>query len=1220
MVSLAMGLVFGLRLAAADPWQEGDGFRFRELDVPTEGHPGFTRLLGDTTGIRFANRIDRERGIDNRNLLSGSGIAAGDVNGDGWCDLYFCRIDGPNALYLNHGQWRFEDITERCGAACPDQDSTGAAFADIDGDGDVDLLVNSLGHGVRAFRNDGAGQFEEITEAAGLASQHGGMSLALADVDGDGDLDLYVVNYRTTTIMDQLKTTFRVSVDEGRPVVVSVNGIPTTHPDLTNRFVVGPTGRIIELAEPDGLYLNDGQGRFREVSFTDGSFLDEDGQPLPEPPYDWGLSAQFQDVNGDRAPDLYVCNDLFSPDRFWINDGQGRFRAIERVALRTTSTFSMGVDFGDLDRDGSVDFMVVDMLGTTHRDRHTQVSTEPPVEWPIGAIENRPQVWRNTLQRNRGDGTFAEVSFYAGVEASNWSWMPLFLDVDLDGFEDLLVPNGQLLDVQNVDMQNRIEQARATRELDSADIRRMVGMFPDFRTPNLLFRNHGDWTFTEMKGQWGFDDVGMSQGTITADLDQDGDLDVVCNNLNEEAGVYRNESPRPRVAVRLVGTAGNPSGVGAKVTLTGGPVPQSEEVIAGGHYLSSAEPLLVFAAGSPDAPLRLEVIWRDGRRSVVSEARPNRLYEIRQDTAPAARPPSPPEPTPLFTDVTERLGGQQHHDDPFDDFLRQPLLARRLSQLGPGVAWHDFDGDGWEDLVIGAGRGEVMGVLRNDGAGGFVALTSELVSRPVSRDQTTVLGLGSMLVVGSSNYEDGSTNGGCLRIFDLARGTSGDSILGESFSVGPLALADVDGDGMLDLFVGGRALPGRYPEPADSLLLRNQGGRLVPDQRFAGLGLVSGAAFTDLDGDGSPELAVACEWGPVRLFRRVDGRFVEITQAAGLADYRGWWTGINSGDFDGDGRLDLVAGNWGLNHPLRRASRDRPQVLLYGDLDESGTIQLVEARYSDEVGGEAPSRGYLAVVQAMPFIQGLIPTFEAYGTSTLDAIYGDALDRARRLEADTLTAMLFLNRGDRFEARPLPKEAQFSPAFGISIADLDGDGDEDLFLSQNFFATALDYPRCDAGRGLVLMGDGTGGLQAMPGQRSGVTVYGEQRGSALADFDHDGRTDLVVTQNGSLTRLFRNERARPGLRVKLLGTRGNPSGIGAVLRMGDANRLGPARELHAGAGYWSSDSPVAVLCFAGTPTRLWVRWPGGAAHEYPLAPGARQISVRPDGTSEIEGR
>lgn len=1193
-------------------WHPETGYRWAEVKPAGKESPGFVLTEPSVTGVAFANMLSQERSITNRNLLSGSGVAAGDIDGDGRCDLFFCGLDHSSVLYRNLGGWKFEDVTAAAGVACPGQDSTGAVLADIDGDGDLDLLVNSLGNGLRVFLNDGKGRFREATDELGLRSHAGGMSLALADIDGNGTLDLYVVNYRTTTVMDQPRTTFRIAMVNGQPQVASVNDQPATLPQYTNRFMIARSGDVLELGEEDVLYRNDGKGHFTPVSFTGGAFLDEDGTILSEPPRDWGLSVQFHDINGDGAPDLYVCNDLYSVDRFWINDGKGRFRAIAPLAVRTTSTFSMGVDFGDLNRDGQVDFMVVDMLATGHKDRHTQVSQNRLVRTPPGLIDNRLQAWRNTLQMNRGDGTFAEASFYAGVEASNWSWMPMFLDVDLDGYEDILIPNGQTRDFQNVDMANRIDAERAKKQLTAADIMAMVKLFPDFSTPSIAFRNRGNLTFEEVGAAWGFTSKGVAQGTTVADLDNDGDLDLIANRLNEPGGLYRNEGTAPRLGVRLKGRVPNVQGIGAKIVVTGGPVTQSQEVICGGHYLSGADPMRTFAVGNLTNRLKLEVTWRTGGRTVVDGAIGNRLYEIEEPERPLPAAERPAPPPVWFVDQTERLH-HGHHEEMFDDFERQPLLPRTLSQLGPGVAWQDVDGDGWEDLIVASGRGGTLGVYHNDGQGGFQPVQEPMLGKPAGRDMTAVVAVDRTVFTGSSNYEDGQTNGGCIRVVDFAHKASGESVRGFPASTGPLALADVDGDGALDLFAGGRCVPGRYPEPADSLLLRNEGGRFVLWQKFDKVGLVSAALFTDLDGDGRPELVLACEWGPLRVFQLKEGKYDEVTRAWGLDQMLGWWNSVTAGDFDGDGRMDLVAGNWGLNHAQRRTSETHPRRLYYGDFDGSGGVGLIEAYFNETMGREAPDRGYLAVKAALPFIEETAPTFEAYGTKSLAEIYGDHLASAAKVEVNTFESALLMNRGGKFERLPLPPEAQWSPVFGIGVADFDGDGHEDVFLAQNFFALPADYTRIDAGRGLLLRGDGQGGLKLVPGQESGLAVYGEQRGAAVADYDHDGRADLVVTQNGAATCLFRNLLAQPGLRVRLAGALGNPAAVGAALRLKGGGKSGPVREIHSGAGYWSTDAPVQLMCLAAAPEELWVRWPGGRTVTYRLPAGAKEVEVQAGG-------
>jgi len=484
------------------------------------------------------------------------------------------------------------------------------------------------------------------------------------------------------------------------------------------------------------------------------------------------------------------------------------------------------------------------------------------------------------------------------------------------------------------------------------------------------------------------------------------------------------------------------------------------------------------------------------------------------------------------------------------------------------------------------------------------------------------------LLAGISNYRAGGNEPALLLIEATAGGTGPSMSLTPQInarhpesSVGPVAVADIDGDGDLDAFVGGHVVPGRYPEPASSQLYRNDGRGLTLDQTnsaaLKGVGLVNGAVFTDLTGDGLPELVLALEWGPLKIFRNENGKFSTWdpptsslnSQPSTLNQLHGWWSGVTAGDFDGDGRMDFIAGNWGLNSSYHEPSIRQPVRLYYVDLDGNGTMDLLEA---ESAGGEnrfVPRRDLALLSTGMPWLRARFPTHQAFSVADVTAILDKEAVKARFAQANTLASMVFLNRSNRFEAVRLPDEAQWAPSFGVNVADMDGDGSEDVFLSQNFFAMRPEEPRLDAGRGLWLQGDGRGGFIAVPGQRSGVKVYGEQRGSAVSDFDGDGRVDLVVTQNGGATRLFRNEAAKPGLRVRLKGPPGNPSGIGAMLRVDFSGKVGAAREVHAGSGYWSQDSVVEVLASPQAPAKLQVRWPGGRISTVEVPVGSREITV-----------
>jgi len=613
-------------LLMAQEAESGPGFRSHSLRVPATGRIGFSRLPGSITGITFTNRLSDAAAAANQIRMNGSGVAAGDVDGDGWCDLYFCGLEEGNRLYRNLGSWRFHEITDQARVRCAGQYSTGAVFADVDGDGDLDLLLNSIGGGTRLFLNDGKGRFQEAT-APGLVKKFGSMTMALGDVEGDGTLDLYVANYRSTTMRS-------TGLD-----LLEVNGRLQLRPEDRDQFELTPRGGLFELGEPDVLYLNDGKGHFTPVPWTNGLFMDEAGKPLTAVPRDWGLSVMFRDMNEDGAPDIYVCNDFFSPDRIWINDGRGHFQALSALALRCTSTFSMGIDFADINRDGHDDFLVVDMLSREHRRRITQNQlTEAPFEAHANAFE-RAQLKRNVLQLNRGDGTYAEIAQLSGLDASEWSWTAVFLDVDLDGYEDVLIPTGHDFDTQDSDVQDRMS-ARGPGARGKTSGRLLE--YPRLSLSMQAFRNLGDLHFREVGREWGFDRMGVKHGISCADLDNDGDLDLITNDLNDEAGIYQNEGTRPRVAVRLKGAGANTRGIGSKIWLYGGAVPvQSQEVICGGRYLSCDDAVRVFAAGTETNRMQIEVRWRSGKRSVVEGVRANREYEIDETKAIEIREEKP---------------------------------------------------------------------------------------------------------------------------------------------------------------------------------------------------------------------------------------------------------------------------------------------------------------------------------------------------------------------------------------------------------------------------------------------------------------------------------------------------------------------------------------------------------------------------------------------------
>ena len=1234
LLTRTTALFFWLLALAGPGWtllsapNDTAGVRVTALSPP-RGQAGFTLLSAAQTGVTFTNRLDPWAGARNRVLNAGSGVAAGDFDNDGRVDLFFCSLNQGNRLFRNLGGLKFQDVTEEAGLKFPPLYFRAAVFADLNGDGWLDLLVGSASQGVFCYLNDQHGHFKDATQEAGTASPLANETLALADIDGNGTLDLYVCNNRNDDIRDR-----------PRVPVVMVNRKPTVTPELRGRiFFEG--GVMQEVGEPDILYLNDGLAHFRNVAWTNGAWYDARTEVLTNTPLDWGLAATFRDLNNDGAPDLYVCNDYWTPDRLWINGGRGKFREVDTLSLRKIPFSSMGVAIGDINRDGHLDIFAVDMLSRSSELRRRQMVAKRPIPPRVGETESRLQTPHNTLLLNRGDGTFAEIAAFAGVEASDWSWSPAFLDVDLDGYEDLLITTGHIRDIQDLDANDRVRAQQeswrstplAATNLPRAFLearREHAQFYPPLDMPVVAFHNlGGTLRFEETTTHWGLNVPGVNHGMALADLDNDGDLDLVVNRLGAPAAIFRNDCPAPRVAVRLRGRPPNTQAIGARIELLGGAVTnQINEVTSGGSYMSGSDTLRVFASGPAQSGLRLKVTWRDGSTTDLAGIEPNHLYDLDENvvtrtpkgpaagTAPGSRPP--PEEATWFEDVSALLN-HTHHEESFDDFARQPTLPRKLSQGGPGVAWFDLNGDGWEDLIIASGRGGQMAVLLNQEGKAFSPDTNAAFSGAVPRDQTTVLGWSRAagepsILAGSASYEDGEATSPAAHAYDLKTGAMQPALPGLPASVGPLALGDTDGGGQLKLFAGGQVVPGQYPVPAASQLFHQVNGRWTLDaensRMLAQAGLVNGAVWSDLDGDGLPELVLACEWGPIRVFHNRGGKLTDATAAWGLSPFTGLWQSVTAGDFDGDGRLDLVAGNWGENNTWR-ANPAKPLTLYYGDLSGRNGVDVVETEYDSTSGRLVPRHLRDTVAAAIPWIAERFPTHLSWSRATMAEVLADRRTPTHALTASTLATTVFLNRGGKLEAHPLPALAQLAPTFGLAVADFDGDGREDLFLAQNFFAFRTEDERQDASQGLLLAGDGQGGFTPVPGRLSGIRVHGEQRGAAVADFDQDGRTDLVVTQNGAATRLLRNKGARPGLRVRVTGEQGVPGGIGVVLRVKSARGVGPAREIHAGSGYWSQDSTVAVLATPETPESVLVTWPGGRHSEVPVPANTSEITVKP---------
>lgn len=1108
---------------------------------------GFQRLSNELTGLMFTHIVPPSRSLTNQLLLDGAGVALADVDGDRRVDVFLGAANGGSQLWRNLGDWRFELMTERAfpdGISVLAGDVTGVVFGDLNGDRSPDLVINTHADGLRVLMNDGRGVFHVLSFAQSKA--RGGHSVAVADVDGDGWLDIYVCNYRQRALMDMpsARATFRTV--NGVQTLATLDGRAASAPDLTNRFVVSSTGGLDELGEPDVLYRSLAGTNFVEVPWTQGAFLDEAGNRLHDPPRDWGLAAQFCDINDDGRLDLYVCNDFQTPDRLWFNEsspGQIRFRLAPTSVLRHTSLFSMGVDFADVNRDLRWDFMVLDMLSPDHFRRLTTLPGYRSVANNSGDRLSRPQYEANTLFLQRPDGSFADVACFAGVEATDWSWTPAFLDVDLDGWPDLLVSAGQERASRDLDLADRMKGFRRGGLRTDAQIFRERQKFSSHHAPLRAFRNHGLAgngkvpRFEDVSAAWGFDFLGVSHGMALADLDGDGDLDVVVNHLGSPVGLYRNETVAPRISVRLKGRGPNTGAIGARLRFwwstdaMPAPLAQSAQLTSGGRYLSSDDPSKTFGCPGPGKGV-LEIRWPSGRISTHPIPRSNHRYEIDEaelsesSGSPRATEPKP-KPRLRFEKIVLVVGldGEVR-----DDFALQPSLPWRQSARSPRLA--------------------VSGILRENPAlwiGGadssmkevWFSNTGATAPRPVGaiRSSAALVSWGENVIEASDAWAPKALGQSTLVLLNAQTGSE-QAIPTRVRSVSSLAAnAAVPTNGAL-LFVGGGAGAGDYPRSEPSELLRFDG-VAFQSRVLTNLGLVTAALFANLDSGPEEELVTVSEWGAPRIFR-CHGSFFEdwevrVTIGGSaplkLSGLTGLWQSVVAEDLDGDGRLDLVLGNWGLNSSYalfagRPSDRDQSirTLFLYHSVLEAGPRTCLEA-YAGADGRMLPMSGLAEWSRHSPWASAQFPTYRAFAAATMDQILEGKSLVANRLECRWLSSLVLLNRGDHFEALPLPDLAQLGPIFSLAAADLDGDGRMDLYAAQGFFGHNFGRLRDDAGEGVFLLGRGDGTFMALPTSDAGFRLLGEQRTAILRDLNGDGRPDLVVGEHRGPVTVFLNQRS-----------------------------------------------------------------------------------------------